>query len=179
MIFKRDRNAKKLTAGKSFAILASLLIALPCLLGFTASASKPVPPDSLGQTQEPQSPEKARRIVVVDGKVVSGDVTTDQSKLPGSRNTEVKWTDDQGSGTISAKNIRLTSDGDDVKSIAKDGHLVIDETSGGIRRQLKLEPDKDGKLKRTYSVRGVVQEFDEEGQAWLSKILHDYLTYPR
>ena len=179
MIFKRDRNAKKLTAGKSVAVLASLFIALPCILGFTANASKPVPPDSLGQTQEPQPPQKARRIVVVDGKVVSGDGITEQPNLQGSRNTEVKWTDDQGSGNISAKNIRLTSDGNDVKSIAKDGYLVIDETSGGIRRQLKLEPDKDGKLKRTYSVRGVVQEFDEAGQTWLSNILHDYLTYPR
>jgi hypothetical protein len=102
-------------------------------------------------------------------------VTAQQNQTAGQRKAKVHWKDDHGSGTLSARDIELTPDSNDINAVAKDGYLAIDETRDGIRRKLRIEPAIDGKLKRTYSVNGVVKEMDEEGKAWLAKILHDRL----
>ncbi|HET6977276.1 MAG TPA: hypothetical protein VFI24_13190 [Pyrinomonadaceae bacterium] len=96
------------------------------------------------------------------------------SKQDQERNSD--WKDDHGSGTLRAKNVELTGNSKDVKSIGKDGYLVIDETRDGVRRQLKIEPAANGKLKRTFTVDGVTQEMDGTAKTWLAKILHDNIT---
>jgi hypothetical protein len=102
-------------------------------------------------------------------------VIAQQNQTSGQRKAKVHWKDDHGSGTLNARDIELTSDSNDINAIAKDGYLAIDETRDGIRRKLRIEPAIDGKLKRTYSVNGVVKEMGEEGKAWLAKILHERL----
>jgi FlaG/FlaF family flagellin (archaellin) len=182
MVFRRDRNATKVNGRETYAAtMAALISTLTCMLGFTASASKPRTPTPSDRVQEQKASQTARRTVrvVVDGKEVQGDGVTEQRHASGRRTTSVKWRDDHGSGTISARDIELTTDLDDVHSIAKDGYLVIDETRDGIRRRLKIEPASDGKLKRAYSVKGVLREMDEEDKAWLSRILHDFLDSSR
>jgi hypothetical protein len=100
----------------------------------------------------------------------------DQPSKQSSAERTASWKDDHGSGNLKAKNVELTSDSKDVKAIGKGGYLMIDETRDGVRRQLRIEPAADGKLKRTYSVDGVTQDMDEPGKAWLARILHDSLT---
>jgi hypothetical protein len=180
MLFRKDRSATKTRAGEAYATVAALISTLTCMLGFPAHARQPLTPASLDHVQEKKAPQKPRRTVrvVVNGHEVKGDDVT-QLSAGGKRTTSVTWKDDHGSGSIDAKNIELTSDSNDVNSIAKDGYLNIEETRDGIRRRLKIEPSSDGTLKRTYSVKGNVQEMDEEGKAWLSRILHDFLDPSR
>ncbi len=135
------------TNGKVCASLAAFILALTCTPGFTIQARSLI-------TRSPSD---------------------HMSKQSGGERT-ASWKDDHGSGTLKAKNVELTTDSKDVKAIGKGGYLVIDETRDGVRRQLRIEPAGDGKLKRTFSVDGVTQEMDETGKAWLARILHDSLT---
>lgn len=134
------------TSGKVCASMASFILALTCMPGFTILARS----------------------------VTTATQMSKQQKSSGERTAD--WKDDHGSGTLNAKKVELTADSKDVKAIGKDGYLVIDETRDGVRRQLKIEPADDGKLKRTYSVDGVSQEMDETAKAWLARILHDSFT---
>jgi hypothetical protein len=134
------------TSGKVCASMAAFILVLTCMPGFTILA---------------RSFTTATQMLK-------------QQKSSGERTAD--WKDDHGSGTLNAKKVELTADSKDVKAIGKDGYLVIDETRDGVRRQLKIEPADDGKLKRTYSVDGVTQEMDETAKAWLARILHDSFT---
>ena len=181
MLFRKDRDATKTSASGAYATMAALISTLTCMLGFTAQASQPITPASLDHVQEKKAPQKAGRTVrvLVDGREVKDYDVSQLSASGGRRTTSVTWKEDNASGSIDAKNIELTSDSSDVSSIAKDGYLTIEETRDGIKRRLKIEPSSDGTLKRTYSVKGKVQEMDEEGRAWLSRILHDFLDSSR
>lgn len=106
--------------------------------------------------------------------ILANQISKQENKSIGERTAD--WKDEHGSGTLHAKKVELTADSKDVKAIGKDGYLAIDETRDDIRRQLKIEPAADGKLKRTYSVDGVTQEMDETAKAWLAKILHDSIA---
>ena len=135
------------TNGKVCAGMASFILAFTCTPGSTAHA-----------------------------RSLTTGSSSDQASKHSSAERTTSWKDDHGSGTLKAKNVELTSDSKDVKAIAKGGYLVIDETRDGVRRQLRIEPAGDGKLKRSYSVDGVTQDMDETGKAWLARILHDSLT---
>ena len=130
--------------------MASFILALTCMPGFTILAR------SLTTTS------------------LWDQMSKQQSKSSGERTAD--WKDEHGTGTIHVKNVELTADSKDVKAIGKDGYLTIDETRDGVRRRLKIEPAGDGKLKRTYSVDGVTQEMDDTAKAWLARILHDSIT---
>ena len=144
MLLQKNHNS---SSGKVCAGMASLILALTCMPGFTILASS---------------------------LTTASQMSKQQNKSSGERTAD--WKDEHGSGTLKAKKVELTADSKDVKAIGKDGYLVIDETRDGVRRQLKIEPADDGKLKRTFSVDGVTQEMDETAKAWLAKILHDSLT---
>lgn len=142
MLLQKKHNS---SSGKVCAGMASLILALTCMPGFTILA---------GTTASQMSKQ--------------------ENKSSGERTAN--WKDEHGSGTLKAKKVELTADSKDVKAIGKGGYLVIDETRDGVRRQLKIEPADEGKLKRTFSVDGATQEMDETAKAWLAKILHDSLT---
>jgi hypothetical protein len=139
------------TSDKVYAGMASFILALTCMPGFTILA---------------------RTLTTAS---LSDQMSKQENKSAGAERT-AEWKDDHGRGSLHAKKVELTADGKDVKAIGKDGYLVIDETRDGVRRRLKIEPADDGKLKRTYSVDGVTQEMDEIGKAWLARILHDSIT---
>lgn len=164
MLLRRNRKIAKLTGRKTRATMTASILALTCMPGVTICG---------------QTPHRTTRVFIDGREVKSAEATRQQSQPGGRRTTSVKWKDDQGHGAISAKDVELTTDLNDISSIAKDGYLVIDETRDGIRRRIKIEPLTDGKLKRTYSVNGVAREIDEAGQAWLARILHDFLDSSR
>lgn len=147
MLLRKNHNS---TSGKVCASMASFILALTCMPGFTILAR--------GLTTASLSDQMSKQ----------------QNKSSGERTAN--WKDDHGSGTLNAKNVELTADSKDVKAIGKDGYLVIDETRDGVRRRLRIEPAADGKLKRTFSVDGVTQEMDKTAKAWLARTLHDSVT---
>ena len=144
MLLRKNLNS---TSGKVCAGMASLILALTCMHGFTILARSLTTADQTSKHQHKSNAERTAH-----------------------------WKDDHGSGNLKAKNVELTADSKDVKAIGKDGYLVIDETRDGVRRQLRIEPAADGKLKRTYSVDGVTQEMDKTAKEWLAKTLHDSIT---
>ena len=135
------------TSGKVCASMAAFILTLTCMPGFTILARSLTTASLMSKQQNRSSGERT-----------------------------ASWKDEHGSGNLKAKNVELTAGSKDVKAIAKDGYLVIDDTRDGVRRYLKIEPAGEGKLKRTFSVDGVTQDMDETGKAWLARILHDNLT---
>jgi len=176
------RTNGNLTSSKVCATAVTLILALTCLLGFTihaASLTKANPLNQMFMPKASQTPHRTTR-TFINGKEVQADgVTAQQNQEGGPRRTKVQWKNDHGSGSLSAEDVELTTDSKDIKAITKDGYFAIDETRDGIRRKLKIEPTSDGKLKRTYSINGVAKEMDEEGKAWLARILHDFLDSSR
>ncbi len=134
---------------------------------------------SAQQDGQPKQGAKSGRTerVVIDGKEVrggsSGSMSTQTAPRSG-RDTDVKWSDDYGHGSVSAKNVELTGDLNDVKFIPEGGYFTVDETRGGLTRRFRAEPGKDGKLKRAYLVNGEPHEFDADGKKWLARILHKF-----
>jgi hypothetical protein len=156
LLTRRNRN---LTSSKVCAHPAALMLALTCVPGFTIHAGSLTKGDPFNQAFMQKVSQ-----------------TPPRTTQAGQRTTKVQWKDDHGSGTLSAKDFALTADSKDINAIAKDGHLAIDETRDGIRRKLRIEPTREGTLKRTYSVNGVAKEMDEEGKAWLAGIIHNFLN---
>lgn len=146
-----------------------------------------VSPASAQQAGQPKGGAKSGRTerVVIDGKEVrggssssnsgssSGDLSAQTAPRSG-RDTDVKWSDDNGHGSVSAKNVELTGDLNDVKFIPEGGYLTVDESRGGLTRRFRAEPGKDGKIKRAYLVNGEAHEFDADGKKWLARILHKF-----
>lgn len=137
---------------------------------------------SAQQDGQPKQGAKSGRTerVVIDGKEVrsgstgsSGNMSTQTAPRSG-RDTDVKWSDDHGHGSVSAKNVELTGDLNDVKFIPEGGYLTVDESRGGLTRRFRAEPGKDGKIKRAYLVNGEAHEFDADGKKWLARILHKF-----
>jgi hypothetical protein len=162
MQFAMSNRAKAPRLGGVFAL------ALVCVAGAGASAS--------AVTRGGQQHTKPARTVriVIDGKEVQNgsDLSAQDSAPRAGRETDLKWSNDEGSGAVRAKNIELTDDLADVKSVPADGYIFIEETRGGMTRRFRAEPGKDGKLKRTYAVNNQTHEFDADAKRWLSDILH-------
>jgi hypothetical protein len=151
--------------------LAAILMTVSCVSVTSAQ-----------QGGQPKQGAKAGRTerVVIDGKEVrSGDGSSNsdlstQTAPRSGRDTDVKWSDDHGHGSVSAKNVELTDDLNDVKFIPAGGYLTVDESRGGLTRRFRAEPGKDGKIKRAYLVNGEAHEFDADGKKWLARILHKF-----
>lgn len=153
--------------------LAAMLMTVSCMS-----------PASAQQDGQPKQGAKSGRTerVVIDGKEVRGGNSSSSSSSDRStqtaprsgRDTDVKWSDDHGHGSVSAKNVELTGDLNDVKFIPEGGYLTVDESRGGLTRRFRAEPGKDGKIKRAYLVNGEAHEFDADGKKWLARILHKF-----
>jgi len=67
--------------------------------------------------------------------------------------------------------IELSDDDRDIKSISRRGHLTIGEKHGSRRRELEIEPNRDGSLDYSYYLNGKSHDFDDEAREWLGNIL--------
>lgn len=70
--------------------------------------------------------------------------------------------------------LEFTDDDADIKSMARDGYLFIEERRGPITRRLEVVPGADAELRRSFYVGGRPRAF-EEGRAWLAGILPDII----
>lgn len=67
--------------------------------------------------------------------------------------------------------VEFTDDYTDVKSISADGMFVATDEREGRTRKLRVTPNADGTLRRSFSIDGQSREFDAQARAWLSRIL--------
>ena len=96
-----------------------------------------------------------------------------------------RWSNDEMSVTwfygftklqVKAKGqFEFTEDDADIKSISRQGYLLIKERHGMNVRQLEVVQGPDGKLQRSYSLQGESRPFNEEARTWLSHILPEVL----
>jgi hypothetical protein len=89
---------------------------------------------------------------------------------------KIKYSDGNHSMEIRTKGGLAFTDTDaDIKSIAQDGYLMIEERRGSLSRKLEVVPGTDGQPQRSYYVRGKAHAFDQEGRAWLAEILPEVI----
>jgi hypothetical protein len=88
----------------------------------------------------------------------------------------MRYNDGDHSLEIRAKGgLEFTDDDSDVKSMARDGYLMIEERRGSMSRRLEVSPGADAQPQRMFFVRGQAHAFDQEGRAWLAQILPDVI----
>jgi len=74
-----------------------------------------------------------------------------------------------------AKDVEVAGDATDIESIGPHGYLFIAEERRGLQRTLRIEPNSDGQLKRSYSIQGMERTFDAEARDWLARNLLDFV----
>jgi beta-lactamase regulating signal transducer with metallopeptidase domain len=67
--------------------------------------------------------------------------------------------------------IEFTDDDHDVKSLSPNGHFTLEEGAWLSGRGYDVKADATGKLARTYSVGRTSKPLDDEGRAWLGRLL--------
>lgn len=72
---------------------------------------------------------------------------------------------------MNLKRVRFNDDYSDVAEVEPGGFLEIRETRAGETRRLDIEPDSQGRLRYLYRVRGDDRPFDDEGRAWLRRVM--------
>jgi hypothetical protein len=122
------------------------------------------------------SPDKSRQLkfAAQQGKRTSitqiNETGTDGSDI------RMRYNDGDHSLEIRAKGeLEFTDDDSDVKSVARDGYLIIEERRGSMSRRLEVSPGADAGPQRMFFVRGQAHAFDQEGRAWLAEVLPDVI----
>lgn len=88
----------------------------------------------------------------------------------------MRYDDGDHSVEIRAKGeLEFTDNDADVKSMARDGYLMIEERRGSMSRRLEVVSGADAQPQRSFYIRGQAHAFDEEGRAWLAEILPDVI----
>jgi hypothetical protein len=88
----------------------------------------------------------------------------------------MRYNDGDHSLEIRAKGgLEFTDDDSDVKSMARDGYLMIEERRGSMSRRLEVSPGADAEPQRMFFVRGQAHAFDQEGRSWLAEVLPDVI----
>ncbi len=85
---------------------------------------------------------------------------------------EICWSD--GRNKIRVKmdgEVEFTDDDRAIKSISRHGYFAIWEKRGSKRRELDVEPDRNGVLNYGYYVNGKSQDFDDYAREWLADVL--------
>ena len=67
--------------------------------------------------------------------------------------------------------IEFTDDDRDVKSLSPNGHFRLEEGSWLSGREYDVKADETGNLTKTYSVGRTSKPLDDEGHAWLGRLL--------
>lgn len=82
----------------------------------------------------------------------------------------------QGSDKVrieSEGEFKLNNDDNEIIWMARDALVEISERKAGIKREIRIEPDKDGKPLYAYRYNGNAREFDSEARQWYYKVMID------
>jgi beta-lactamase regulating signal transducer with metallopeptidase domain len=88
--------------------------------------------------------------------------------------THVEMTTRNGWTSLSVKiegSIEFTGDDSDVKSLSPNGHFRLEEGGWLSGRGYDVKADSVGNLRKTYTVGRTAKSLDDEGRAWLARLL--------
>jgi beta-lactamase regulating signal transducer with metallopeptidase domain len=92
--------------------------------------------------------------------------------------THMEFTTKNGWTSLTVKidgAIEFTDDDHDVKSLPPDGHFRLEEGGWPSGRSYDVKADSTGNLTRTYSVGRTSKPLDDEGRAWLQRLLPEVI----
>lgn len=83
-----------------------------------------------------------------------------------------EWNDDGWKKRleISGK-AEFTDDYVDISRISEEGSVIIEEIKGGTARRLEIRPEANGQLRRVYYLNNQARAIDDDGRAWVARIL--------
>ena len=88
--------------------------------------------------------------------------------------THIRYSDGDHTLEIKAKeSLEFTDDDADIKSISRDGYLMIEEARGGITRKWEVRQGADGRPQSSFYLRGQAHPLDSDARAWLAEVLPD------
>jgi hypothetical protein len=156
-------KVNKLTLGR-FAVMLGIVFVLSTFIVVRHAQMNPTSPDQNSQMKFAAPQEKQTNITQIN------EAGEDNSDI------RVRYNDGDHSVEIRAKGgLEFTDTDSDVKSIARDGYLMIEERRGSMSRRLEVSPGADAEPQRTFYVRGQAHVFDQEARAWLAEVLPDVI----
>ncbi|MFC1475486.1 M56 family metallopeptidase [Candidatus Zixiibacteriota bacterium] len=85
---------------------------------------------------------------------------------------DICWSDGRDKMRIKMDGeMELTDDDRDIKSISRGGYFAVWEKRGSKRRELVVEPERNGVLNYGYYVDGKSRDFNDEAREWLADAL--------
>ncbi|HEV2762624.1 MAG TPA: hypothetical protein VGV38_06485 [Pyrinomonadaceae bacterium] len=158
----------KFTSNKSTLRLRAFVRNVVFVLSAVAVAPQPGT-DAASFGQRRQLPFAAQR---------ESQTSTTRINENGEGHTDLRVRYDDGARSLEVRakgGLEFTDDDSDVKNIARDGYLSIEERRGSTWRRLEVVPGADAQPQRTFYVGGRPSAFDREGRAWLAEILPDVI----
>jgi hypothetical protein len=90
--------------------------------------------------------------------------------------THIRYSDGDRTLEIKAReSLEFTDDDADIKSISRDGYLMIEEARGGTTRKWEVRQGADGRPQSSFYLRGQAHPLDPDARAWLAEVLPDVI----
>ncbi|HUQ34045.1 MAG TPA: hypothetical protein VM095_18125, partial [Pyrinomonadaceae bacterium] len=142
------------------------LVRFPAILGIVFILSTFITVRHAQMNHTSRDTSRQFQLTAQEGKRTSStqinETGADQSDI------RVRYNDGDHSLEIRAKGgLEFTDDDSDVKSMTRDGYLMIEERRGSMSRRLEISPGANNQPQRTFFVGGQAHAFDGEGRAWL------------
>ncbi len=122
------------------------------------------------------SPEQRRQLRLTAQRERSTSIT--RINEGGAEHTDLRIRFDDGEHSLEVRargRLEFNDTDSDIKSIARDAYLIIEERRGSTSRRLEVAPSADAQPERIFYVGGQRRAFDGEGRAWLAEILPEVI----
>ncbi|HEX8709284.1 MAG TPA: hypothetical protein VF723_13640 [Pyrinomonadaceae bacterium] len=124
----------------------------------------------------PASPGQSRQLKFAAQQERHASIT--QINETGTDRTDIRVRYDDGNHSLEIRatgGLEFTDSDADVKSMARDGYLLIEERRGSMSRRLEISPGANAEPQRSFYVGGQAHAFDQEARAWLAEVLPDVI----
>ncbi|HEX8843892.1 MAG TPA: hypothetical protein VF791_04575 [Pyrinomonadaceae bacterium] len=149
---------------KRFTVIAMMAFVLSIFATVRYARTHSVSPDGVRQSQAAAPQEGRTKITEIN------ETDGDRSDI------SVRYSDGDHSLEVKAKGrLEFTDTDTDVKSISRDGYLLIEERRGSMSRRFEVSAGANSQPQRNFYVRGQAHAFDQEARAWLAEVLPDVI----
>jgi hypothetical protein len=133
------------------------------------------PAVGLQARSRPLSPEESHEFnFTVQGQ--GRRTITEVNENDSNNSTHIKYSDGDHTLEIKAKeSMEFTDDDADIKSISRDGYLMVEEERGGTTRKWEVRQGADGRPQSSFYLRGQAHPLDREARQWLAEVLPDVI----
>jgi hypothetical protein len=153
----------KLTAGR-FVLMLGAMLGLFTLASGLEARSQSLLPDESHEFNLTAQGQGRRTITEID------------ENNGNDSQTHIRYSDGDHTVEIKAReSLEFTDDDADIKSISRDGYLMIEETHGGLTRKWEVRQGADGRPQSSFYLRGQAHPLDLEARAWLAEFLPDVI----